>query len=70
MKEPTRDPELMRKFQLALDLSETAFQIKRQNLRRENPDASEEEISALFAAWLRHRPGAEQGDGPQPEDFK
>lgn len=68
MDEPTRDPEMTRRFLLALELSEAAFEIKRQNLRRENPGASEEEIDTLFAAWLRHRPGAEHGDGPQPED--
>jgi len=34
----------------------------RQNLRRRYPDASEQEIKARLAQWLRERPGAEYGD--------
>ncbi len=36
----------------------------RQNLRREFPDASEEEIEAKLTEWLHTRPGAENGDCP------
>jgi len=35
----------------------------RQNLRRRNPEASEEEIEKGIRQWLRRRPGAEDGDG-------
>jgi hypothetical protein len=35
----------------------------RQNLRRRNPSASEEEIEDGVREWLRKRPGAELGDG-------
>jgi hypothetical protein len=35
----------------------------RQNLRRRNPEASEEEIEEGIREWLGRRPGAEHGDG-------
>lgn len=34
----------------------------RQNLRREHPDATEQEIEKKLRAWLSHRPGAKDGD--------
>ncbi len=46
----------------ALDLHETGVALMRQNLRREHPQASEEEIEKLLVAWLHRRPGAEHGD--------
>lgn len=45
-----------------LDLFEVGVSLMRQNLRRDNPDASEEEIDRRLQAWLHERPGAEAGD--------
>jgi hypothetical protein len=50
-------------FQTALDLFEAGVDLMRQNLRRNHPDAGEQEIERLLIAWLHHRPGAEAGDG-------
>lgn len=55
------------RFETTLDLWETAVQLRRQSLRREHPTASADQIERLVARWLAHRPGAERGDGPQPE---
>jgi hypothetical protein len=50
------------RFRLALELFEAGEALKRQQLRREHPEASEAEIEALLVAWLRERPGAPHGD--------
>lgn len=60
------DPARAR-FETALDLWETAVQLRRQSLRREHPDAADAQIEQLLNRWLAQRPGAERGDGPQPE---
>ncbi len=52
-----------RRLRLALDLFEFGTDMMRQNLRRETPDATEDEIQARLIAWLQERPGAELGDG-------
>lgn len=52
------------RFRVALDLFETGVRIMRQNLKRDFPDATEQEIEDRLNAWLRHRPGAEHGDRP------
>jgi Rv0078B-related antitoxin len=49
-------------FRTTLDLFETGLELMRQNLRREHPDASEDEIDGRLQDWLHHRPGAEAGD--------
>ena len=36
--------------------------MRRAQLRREHPDATDDEIDALLIAWLETRPGAEHGD--------
>jgi asparagine synthetase A len=46
----------------ALDLSEFGITVMRQNLRRQFPDASAEDIDRRLCAWVQHRPGAEHGD--------
>jgi hypothetical protein len=51
-------------FRTTLDLFETGLDLKRQNLRRSHPEASDEEIERLLRDWLLDRPGAESGDGP------
>jgi hypothetical protein len=50
------------RFQLALDLYDLSEGMLRQRLRRKHPQATEAELDAHIAAWLAHRPGAEQGD--------
>lgn len=47
---------------LAFELHEAGVALMRQNLRRRMPHASEEQIDAHLASWLRERPGAEPGD--------
>lgn len=61
--QPIRDPDVLQRMELAFDLYEAAEEIMRQNLRRRNPGASEEEIEQGIREWLRRRPGAEHGDG-------
>jgi hypothetical protein len=50
-------------MEIAFDLAETAVQMMRQNLRRRDPSATEDEIEQGVREWLRRRPGAEIGDG-------
>ena len=49
-----KDPS--RGLRIALDLCEAGLAIMRQNLRRRNPGASDEQIEALVVAWMRDRP--------------
>ncbi len=51
-----------RRLQVALELYGLGEEIQRQNLRREFPQASPEEIERRLTQWLRTRPGAEHGD--------
>jgi len=37
--------------------------MRRAQLRREHPDATDDEIEAFLVAWLETRPGAEHGYG-------
>ncbi len=72
-REPIRDPEVLKRMELAFDLYRVAEEMKRQNLRRQNPDANEEEIEEGIREWLRRRPGAEHGDGvgrPRPKPLE
>lgn len=62
----SRDTDVLARMELAFDLYETSDEIMRQNLRRRNPEASEEEIEELFQQWLLERPGAEHGDASGP----
>jgi Rv0078B-related antitoxin len=50
------------RFRLALDLFATGVAMKRQQLRRDHPQWSNERIEDSLATWLRERPGAEDGD--------
>lgn len=50
------------RFRVALELFEDGVRLMEQNLRREHPDASDDEIEEKLRAWLRHRTGAEHGD--------
>jgi hypothetical protein len=63
------DPHrLIERFRTAVDLWATGVMIRRQTIRRNRPDASAEEVDSLLNQWLQERPGAEYGDGPQPEE--
>ncbi len=49
-------------LRLTFDLCAAGEAVKWQQLRREHPGASDEEIEALLVAWLHERPGAPFGD--------
>ncbi|MGD8485326.1 MAG: hypothetical protein PVG27_11175 [Chloroflexota bacterium] len=55
------DPAKVR-LEQTFDLFEAGVSMKRAALRREHPDADEEEIARRLRAWLRTRPGARYGD--------
>ena len=56
-------PEAMAaRLRAALDLSAMGESMRRAQLRREHPDATDAEIDAMLTAWLETRPGAEHGD--------
>jgi hypothetical protein len=56
-------PEVLAaRLRTAFDLSALGESIRRAQLRREHPDATDAEIEALLIAWLETRPGAEHGD--------
>ncbi|HEX9943425.1 MAG TPA: hypothetical protein VGG03_15525 [Thermoanaerobaculia bacterium] len=57
--EPIRDPKVLARAAAAFDLCQTAENMMRQKLRRQHPEASEEEILARFVAWLEKRPYTE-----------
>lgn len=67
-----RDPAVLRRMELAFELYELAGQMKRLNLRRQNPDATEEEFEEGIRAWLRNpgngRWAAPGGRRARPED--
>ena len=53
-----------------LDLFNTGLDLMRQNLRRDHPQANEDEIDRRLRQWLQERPGAEAGDCPgRPVDL-
>jgi len=60
----TDDPAevLAARLRTAFDLCELGESMRRAQLRRDHPDASEAEIEVWLVAWLRTRPGAEHGD--------
>ena len=50
------------RLRLALDMFSTGEGLARERMRRVHPDWSEREIDEQIGAWLRDRPGAENGD--------
>ena len=58
---------LVARFHAAVDLWATSVMLRRQTIRRRNPEASGQDVEALLNEWLQQRPGAEMGDGPQPD---
>lgn len=59
---PPPTPSPADAFRATLDLFEAGLELMRQNLRRNDPEATEEEIDLRLRQWLMHRPGAESGD--------
>lgn len=57
-------PSLADVFRTTLDLFESGLDLMRQNLRRNHPAATDEEIDRLLGEWLLERPGAQSGDCP------
>lgn len=53
---PIRDPEVMARMQMAMDLYEAAEVMMRQNIRRRHPDLNEDEIEERLVEWLMSRP--------------
>lgn len=62
LKPVVRNERFKRNMEITFDLYQAAEDMMRQNLRRRNPDATDEEIEEGIRQWLRHRPGAEYGD--------
>ena len=58
--EPPASPR--ERFEAGRDLFKTALRLRRQTLRREQPELDDAAIEALVGAWLSERPGAEGGD--------
>lgn len=51
------DSQEAQRFRLALQMTEMGISMYRQRMKRERPQASEEEIEAEVQAWLMRRPG-------------
>lgn len=51
------------RFRVVLELAAAGEAMMRQNLRRQFPDASADEIERRLTEWFLTRPGAEHGDG-------
>lgn len=56
------DTSVAQRLRVALDLYQFGEEMQRSRLRRERPDATEEELKASVRAWRCSRPGAPQGD--------
>lgn len=59
------EPEALRareRLRTAFALHDSGVAMKRAQLRRQDPVASEREIAKRLAAWLHSRPGAPLGD--------
>jgi len=57
-----RTDDAVERLRTALDLFAAGEALMRENLRRQHPSATDEEIEERLCAWLTHRPGAELGD--------
>ena len=60
--DPAAADGMASRLRMALDLCEMGESMRRMQLRREHPSATDEDIEALLVAWLETRPGAEDGD--------
>ena len=61
---------VVERFLTTVDLWATGLTLQRQAIRRNRPEASDEEVDALLNAWLQERPGAEWGDGAKPDEHR
>ena len=61
---PRSKESIAQAFRATLDLFEAGVAMKRQSLRRDHPEASDEEIDRQLQEWLLDRPGAKYGDSP------
>jgi len=50
------------KLQIALELFESVVAMMRETLKRRHPNESDAQIEERLRQWIRHRPGAEDGD--------
>jgi hypothetical protein len=56
------DPQVARRFRLALDMYDFGERMARSTLRRRHPYATDEQITLMLRDWRRTRPGAPAGD--------
>lgn len=52
------------RLRLAIEMADAGIALMRQNLKRRFPNESDEQIDRRLSAWLRERPGADDGDAP------
>ena len=67
-----REASVAEKLRTALDLAEAGLDVMRARVRRDDPAAAADVIERRLIAWLRERPGAENGDAvgrPAPDRF-
>ncbi len=55
---PIRDPEVMARMQMALDLYEAAEEMMRHRIRRRHPELNESDVEERLVEWLMSRPKA------------
>ena len=55
-KVPIRDPDVIARMEMAMELYELAEAMQRQNIRRRNPDLNEDEVEKRLVEWLMSRP--------------
>jgi hypothetical protein len=55
---------MARNLRIALDLMAAGHAMMRQTLRRQFPDASEDELARRYGEWLVRRADAPDGDAP------
>jgi hypothetical protein len=58
------NPPMTDALRTTLDLFDTGIELMLQNLRRNHPAATEQDILRRLRQWLHDRPGAEFGDCP------
>ena len=61
--EPESELTPSEKLAMSLDMFRYGCDLMREGLRRKHSGASDAEIEEMLVAWLRIRPGAENGDG-------
>jgi Rv0078B-related antitoxin len=62
-REPIRDPSVTERMDALLDLFGVAMKMARQNLHREHPTESPEQVEERLAEWLRSTPWPHSGPG-------